>query len=223
MKENKNTMSQRQGSAKKREYSEGATVGEVSRFERPGMPSRQRITLRAVANYSVAVATPIVSHAIGCNTPNQPFRTVSTTDTPGYLSWLQDAYEHCFTRASRIRIELINTTVGDSIFTVLSRDSDTTVSTNISDLAETRRAQSKVLGYFSAGTNMVRFTDEFRPYQALGVAWNSPDNKVGVGDPALPYYWIVSVKTSGGGTGNVAYRVIVDYDLEFADLKAPAP
>jgi hypothetical protein len=209
--------------AKKRDYNTQAVVANVTPNGRFGMPSRMRIWLRAAASYTAITGASTVSHAIGCNTPNAPFRTVATTNIPGYLTWLQDAYEHAFTIKSRIKIELINTTVADSVFSVLSRDSDTVVSTNIDELAETYKAQSKVMGYFSAGTNSVWYYDEFVPMEALGIAWNSPDNLVTTGDPANPYFWVITIKSSGGGIGNVTYRVTVEYCLEFAQLKAPAP
>lgn len=188
-----------------------------------GMPPRLRMTVRASNNYTISLATTIVSHAFGCNTPFQPYRTFTTTIQPTYLDWMFGAYTQVSVIQSRIKAEVVNTTVGDSIYTVLSRDSDVVVSTDINELADIRGAKSATLGYYSAGSNRVVHHSDYITKRDKGVPYNHDNNICTTGDPSDPMFWVLSVKSAGGGSGNVVYRVIIEYDLEFAQLQAPTP
>jgi len=189
-----------------------------------GLSEMLQCTLRASTVYNIALTTANKQVAIGCNTPYQPFRTETTTEKPGYMTYLNTAYENVYVREARIIAEVVNSTVADSITTVLSYDSETTVSTDIKELSEQRYAKTQTLGYFSAGSNRTVHRGTFTPQGFLGINPNNAANTCyGAADPADPYYWILSVKTVGGGEGNVAFRITVEYDLEFSQLKSPQP
>lgn len=221
--QNRNYVDKSRAKHKQQKGDEGAITSNLVVLPGVGLPARMRLRVRAVSSHAYPISTSIVSHAIGCNTPLLPFKTATTTNVPAYIDWLHNAYEDIYTVRAHIRVELLNVTVADSVFAVLSFDSDTTVATDISALAEQRGSRSNTLGYFSAGSNKTVMTSVFTPEVNLGIPYNSVDNKVNTTDPADPYYWIVSVKSAGGGSGNIAYRIIVDYDIEFDQLIAPTP
>jgi len=221
--QNRNYVNKSSAKRKSQKSDDWAITANLVTLPGVGLPPKLRMKVRAVSNHAYAIAGSTVSHAIGCNTPITPFRTVTTTNVPAYIDWLHDAYENIYTVRAHITVELLNVTVADSVFTVLSYDSDTTVSTDIASLGEQRGSKSRVLGYFSAGSNKAVLSSEFRPEINLGIPYNSVNNLCTTGDPADPYFWVISVKSAGGGTGNIAYRIIVDYDVEFDQLIAPTP
>jgi len=188
-----------------------------------GMPAVYRRTLRATSSYNQAVAGVIVSHAVGCNTPFQPFRSVTTSIVPQYLALLAGAYDRVYVERARIEVELVNSTMADAVFTVLSFDGNTTVSTDVNELSDYRYSQSKTLGYYSGGNTRVVFHSNFAPETHLGIPARSAENVCLGGDPSDPYYWVVTVKPAAAATGNVVYKITVVYDLVFSELKGPTP
>lgn len=196
----------------------------LGRIPGVGMSEKLQCTLRASTVYNLAHTSAIKQAAVGCNTPYAPFRTETTSELPGYITFLNTAYDNVFVREARIVVEIVNSTVADSITTVLSYDADSSVSTDIKELSEQRYSKTQTLGYFSAGSNRTVHRGTFTPQGFLGINPNNSSNTCyGATDPADPYFWVISAKSVGGGEGNVAYRVTVEYDLEFSQLKSPQP
>lgn len=190
---------------------------------RAGPADTCRMTVRMATRYNTDHTGAISSQAFGCNTPIAPCRTVTTGEVPSYLTWMRLAYDRGYVVTSRIRVQVINTTVADSLMVVLSHDGNTNVSTDIDVLAETRHARSGMVGYYSGGKNSIVFNDSYAPRKFQAMSWNSADNAFTTGDPANPYFWLVSVQSVAGGVGNIAYSVSIEYDIEFAELTAPPP
>lgn len=188
-----------------------------------GLPPVGRYTLKATSAYNLSTAGTRITHAVGCNTPFQPFRTVTTTVVPQYLTYLAQAWDRVYVRESRIKVEIVNTTVADSIFVVLSMDGNTSVATDINALADLRFSKSDTLGYFTGGNTKTVFTGVFKPQTHLGIPANSAENVCLGGDPSDPYFWAITEEPSAATVGNLAYRVSVEYDLVFSELKSPAP
>jgi len=191
---------------------------------RVGPTDTTRMTVRASCRFTEAVTSgSIFSYAIGCNTPITPFKTAQTGEVPSYLTWMKTAYDRGYTVRSRLRVEFINGTIADSLMCVQSYDGDTSVSTSIDTLAESRHAQSAVIGYYSGGKNAVTMYADYSPFKFQGFAYNSPDNAFTSADPPQPYYWIVSFRSLTGGVGNMTVMMTVEYDIEFAELTVPPP
>lgn len=188
-----------------------------------GMPSVYRRTLVATSTYNTAVAGVQVSQTVGCNTPFQPFRTVTTSIVPQYLATLSSIYDRTYVERARIEVELVNATLADAVFTVLSHDGNSTVSTDINELSDYRYSQSKTLGYYSGGNVKAIYRSEFTPERHLGIPAIAAENVCLGTDPSDPYFWCITVKPSAGATGNVAYKIRVVYDLVFSELKGPTP
>jgi len=186
-----------------------------------GMPRQLRTTLRFAYNGVVAVTGTNTGLAFGCNSPNQPNRSVGTTETPAYYTKLAALYDRVYTNSSRITIELVNVTTADAVQTVLSNDGNTTVPTNIYESMERTGAKASVLGHYQGGDTRVVFTHAWKPKPFIGVPPESPDNTVVAADPPNLYAWFIALQTLGGGTGNVAYQVVIEYDLTFHELTLP--
>jgi len=133
------------------------------------------------------------------------------------------AYDRVYVERAHITVELVNSTMADAVFTVLYCDGNTSVTTDINEAACTRFAQSHTLGYYTGGDTKVVFRSVFTPERNLGIPAKSAENVCLGGDPSDPYFWVISVKPSAGVTGNVAYKIRVEYDLVFSELKAPTP
>jgi len=139
------------------------------------------------------------------------------------MLYLALAWDRVYVQESRIKVEVVNTTVADSVFMVLSMDGNTSSATDINELADLRFSKSGVLGYYTGGNTRVVFTGVFKPQTHLGIAANSANNVCLGGDPADPYFWIITEEPASGTTGNLAYRISIEYDLVFSELKSPAP
>jgi len=185
------------------------------------MPRQLRTTLRFAYSGVVAVSGSTVGLAFGCNSPNQPNRSVATAELPAYYSKLAALYDRVYTNASRISVEMINVTTADAVQTVLSHDGTTGVPTDIHESMERTGAKSSVLGHYQGGDTRVLFTHAWKPKPFIGVPPDSPDNTVVAADPPNLYVWFIALKTLGSGTGNVAYQVVVEYDLTFHELTLP--
>ncbi len=188
----------------------------------PGMPLRLRTKLRFVKTYISAVTGLLQSTLFGCNTPVQPSRTVGTTDKPLYWTKLVSTYDKCYTVGSSIKVTFCNVTTADGVVVVLSTDNNSVSSTSLDELRERVDSKSGVLGYYTGGTTTWSATHHWEPKPYLGVAANSTNNISGsLTDPPDPYFWVLSLATTGGGTGNVAVTVEIEYDLVFFDLATP--
>lgn len=188
-----------------------------------GLADRTRMTVRAATRYNIAHTGAIDSHAIGCNTPLVPFKSVTTGEVPNYITWMMQAYDMGYTVRSRIKVEITNSTVADSVLVALSFDGNTTVTSAIDTLAESRHAKSGMLSHYQGGRTHITLSNEYSPYKFQGFPYNSAANAFTTTDPANPYYYILSVRSVAGGPGNVAVHVLVEYDIEFSELTSPAP
>jgi len=186
-----------------------------------GMPKQLRTKLRFCYNGVVAVTGTNAGLAYGCNSPNQPNRTVGTTETPGYYTKLAALYDRVYTNSSTISVQLVNVTVADGVQVVLSNDSNSTVPTNIYEAMERTGAESSILGHYQGGDTQALFKHRWTPKPFIGVLPDSPDNTVVAADPPNPYFWFTEFQSLGGGTGNVAYQVVIEYDLTFHELTLP--
>jgi len=189
-----------------------------------GLPPKFGTTLRASTAWNLNHAGTIQRFGVTCNDPYRPFATFTTAEIPAYLTYLSQAYDQVYVIRSRVHVELINSTVADSIAMTLGFDSDTAGTPAYNDIAESRDAQSRMVGYYTVGNNMTTFNSEYTSREYQGIPADSPDNicKAGVAPPN-PYYWIAGLQSVAGGTGNVGARVIVEYDVVFAELKLPSP
>jgi hypothetical protein len=158
-----------------------------------------------------------------CNNPYQPCLTATTGEVPSYLSFLTQAYENLYVVQSRMHVELINSTVADSLSIALGFDGNTAGATTINTLAETRGAVSETIGYYSAGNNKAVLRSQFTPERYLSIPPNSVNNICVGGAPPDQYYWILGMQSIAGGTGNLGARVVVEYDVVFTQLVAPPP
>lgn len=189
-----------------------------------GLPDRLRLTVRAVERHNVALTDAISSIAIGCNTVAAPFITVSTGEVCQYYEWIKAAYDRAYVIRSRIHVQIINTTVSDSVLACLSFDGNTTISTNMNSLCELPHSQDKLIGYFAAGTNSATFTASYNPLKFQGFPYNSPENASdGLAEPTNPYYYILSLQSVAAGTGNMSVKVTVEYDVELTERISPPP
>jgi len=189
-----------------------------------GMPPTFSLPLGITTSYSVNVPGVIASQIFSCNRYVQPSGTVNTSATCSYASYLGLAYERGYVRQSWISVEVVNATMADALSVVLSFDSNSSVSTDIDQLAEGRYSQSCTLGYYSGGNTVATFNSHFTPEKHLGIPCTSSENAVVAGaGPVEEYFWCVSVKPTAAATGNVSYRVKVVYDVIFTELKAPSP
>lgn len=189
-----------------------------------GLPDRLRMTFRAVERHNLALTDAISSIAIGCNTVAAPFKTVSGGEVCQYYEWIKAAYDRAYVIRSRIHVQIINTTVADSVLACLSYDGDTTVSTNMNSLCELPHSKDKLIGYFAAGTNSATFTNSYSPMKFQGFAYNSPENASdGLSEPSNPYYYILSLQSVAAGTGNMSVKVTVEYDVELTERISPPP
>ncbi len=186
------------------------------------MPRHYQTTLKFSAyDLRTLVAATTNAMAFGCNTPNQPSRTFTTTETPGYWTRLFALYQHAYTVKSTIRVEVVNATVADAILCVLANDNNTTSPSDLNELIERTGSAKQTLGYFSGGDARAVFTHTWTPKPFLGVPADSPDNIVDTGDPPNPFFWLVGLRSLGGGTGNVAVSVTILYELVFSELLLP--
>jgi len=186
-----------------------------------GMPRQFRTRLRFAFNGTVAVSGTNTGIAWGCNTPNQPNRTVSTTETPGYYTKLAALYSRVYTVSSSIKLSVVNVTTADGVQFVLSNDSDSSVPTNIYESMERTGAHSGMLGHYQGGRAMEHASHQWSPKPFIGVSPDSPDNTVVAADPPNPYFWFMELQSLGGGTGNVVYQVVIEYDVVFHELVLP--
>lgn len=188
------------------------------------MPPHFEVTLRASTAWNLNHAGSLQTAGVTCNDPYHPFVNYTTAEIPAYLTYLSQAYDQLYVVRSRIRVELVNSTVADSIATCLALDSNSAGLPTYDEQAESRDAQSRMIGYYSAGSNMAVFHGSYTPMRYQSIAANSPDNMCKAGAaPPNPYYWITSIRSVAGGTGNVAARIMVEYDVAFAELKQPSP
>lgn len=189
-----------------------------------GLPPRLGTTLRASTAWNLNHAGTFQPFGVTCNDPYRPFATYTTAEIPAYLTYLSLAYDQVYVIRSRVHVELINSTVADSIATAIGFDGNTGGTPSYDNVAESREAQSRLVGYYTGGSNMVVFNSSYSPEKFQGVAPNSVDNicKAGAAPPN-PYYWIAGIQSVAGGTGNVGARIIVEYDVVFAELKLPSP
>lgn len=185
------------------------------------MPRQFRTKLRFAYNGTVSVSGTNTGIAWGCNTPNQPNRSVGTTETPGYYTKLAALYDRVYTVGSHINVAIVNVTTADGVQVVLANDSNATVPTSIYEAMERTGAQSGMLGHYQGGDAVVRFQHQWHPKPFIGVPPDSPDNTVVAADPPNPYMWFVELQTLGGGTGNVVYQVVIEYDVVFHELTLP--
>jgi len=189
-----------------------------------GLTPKLGVTLRAATVWNINHAGSLQTYGVSCNNPYQPFVSATTTEVPSYLAYLSLAYERVYTVASRVTVELINSTVSDSIATALAMDGNTSGATSINTLSETRDAQCRTIGYFSAGSNRAVLRSSFTPRQFLAVPASSPDNTCLAGAaPPDQYFWIAGLQSVAGGTGNVSARIVVEYDVVFSELISPPP
>ncbi len=197
----------------------------ITRVDRGvGMPKELRIRLRAVTATNLNHAGSIQTSGYGCNLPYNPFQTFSTTDQPSYVLWLQQAYQNYYTVKSHIRVELINSTVADSIMVALGKDGNLTGTHTLNEISEQHGAVSGAVGYYSGGSNRLVLESSFYPRADIGIP---PDGASNVGvtgsDPSDKYYWILGLIALAGGTGNVALKVSLEYDVVFSQLESPCP
>lgn len=182
------------------------------------------ITLVVSSQYNATHAGVLQTFGFACNYPAGPFQTFTTSEKPSYIDWLTLAYEAVYTRASRITVTAINSTIPDSIQFVLAKDGNTLGSHTINSLGEMRDSTSALAGYFTGGSNQVVLQSHFTPRGDMGIIPSSPDNISTLGAaPPNPYFWILGQQAIGAGVGNVALRVEIRYDLEFVQLISPAP
>jgi len=186
-----------------------------------GMPLQFQTKLRYVYGGTLAISGTIAAVAFGCNTPNQPSRTVATTETPGYYAKLAALYDLSYTVGSVITIQAVNVTVADGVQIVLTNDSNSTFSTNMNELSERPGAVKGMLGHYSGGRVMFNAQHQWQPKPYIGVPADSPDNIVASADPPNPYFWALAGLSLGGGTGNLMYEVTVEYDVVFHELTSP--
>lgn len=189
----------------------------------PGLPKIMSVTLRAASTWNLAYDGTFRTMGFGCNTPFSPFQTYTTAEVPSYIGYLTLAYEQCYVRASRIRVETINSTVADSISIALGKDGNLSGSHTLNSIGEQNGGRTSVIGYFSGGSNRGILVSDFRPGKDMGIPVNSPDNICTGGNPPNPYFWILGLQSVAGGTGNVGFKVIVEYDLDFVQLVSPPP
>ena len=203
---------------------EESSSSEVVVHRGVGLPPKFGVTLRGTTAWNLNHAGSFQPFGVTCNDPYRAFATYTTSEIPSYLTFLSLAYDQLYVVRSRVRIELVNSTVADSIATVLGFDGNTAGTPTYDNVAESRDAKSRLVGYYSAGNNMSVFNSSYTPVKYQGIAPNSPDNicKAGAAPPN-PYYWIGGIQAVAGGTGNVAARVIVEYDVVFTELKMPPP
>jgi hypothetical protein len=149
--------------------------------------------------------------------------TATTGEVPSYLGYLTQAYENLYVVRSRIHVELINSTVADSISVALGFDGNTAGATTINTLSETRDGVGKTIGYYSAGNNKAVLSSVFTPERFMSIPPNSVNNICVGGAPPDQYYWILGMQSIAGGTGNLGARVVVEYDVVFTQLVAPPP
>lgn len=189
-----------------------------------GPPHKMPITLKVSSQYNANHAGTLQTFGFVCNYPASPFSSFTTSEAPSYLAWMSIAYEQCYTRAARITINVINSTVADTLQLVLAKDGNTTGAHTINSLGEMRDSVSKLTGYYTGGSNQVALTSHFSPGGDMGIQASSPDNiSVSGAAPPNPYNWVLGLQSVAGGTGNVAIRVMIEFDLEFIQLVSPAP
>lgn len=186
-----------------------------------GMPLQFRTKLRYVYGGTLAVSGAIAAIAFGCNTPNQPSRSVATTETPGYYTKLAALYDLVYTVGSVITVRAVNVTIADGVQIVLTNDGNSTFSTNVNELSERPGAVKSMLGHYSGGSVVFNASHHWRPKPFIGVPADSPDNIVAAADPPNPYYWALAAISLGAGTGNLMYEVTVEYDVVFHELTSP--
>jgi hypothetical protein len=182
------------------------------------------VTLCVSSQYNATHAGTLQTFGFATNYPAGPFQSFTTSEKPSYIDWLTLAYEAVYTRASRITVTAINSTVPDSIQFVLAKDGNTLGSHTINSLGEMRDSRSALAGYYTGGSNQVVLRSQFTPRGDMGIIPSSPDNICTLGAaPPNPYFWILGQQAVGAGTGNVALKIEIQYDLEFVQLISPAP
>lgn len=187
-----------------------------------GMPRQFRTKLRYVTRNTFTVSATPAPIFYGCNTPNQPSRTFSTTSRPLYWTELEAMYERCYTLSSVITVSVVNTTVPDGVMIVLSNDSNMLPDPEPNDLAERTGAKKGLMGHFSGGRVTFNASHHFTPTQYLGMSANAIDNTVTLGvDPIDPYFWSLTALSFGGGEGNLNFEIAIEYDVVFHELKSP--
>jgi hypothetical protein len=202
---------------------EAANRGEVARLPGWGLPPHLGCKLKMSTTWNINHAGTFQTFGFSCNNPYQPCQTATTDEVPSYIGFLTQAYENLYVVRSKIRVELINSTVADSISVALGYDGNTAGATTINTLSETRDARGTTVGYYSAGNNKAVLSSQFTPERFLSIPPNSVNN-ICVGDaPPDQYYWVLGLQSIAGGTGNVGARVVVEYDVVFTQLVAPPP
>lgn len=208
---------------KRTKGSKQVATSKLKLVDNPGMPDTFHIVLRASSSWNLNHAGTLNTMGFGCNTPFSPYYTYTLAEAPSYLTWLTNTYDTCYTKRSRIHVELVNSNVNDSLTVALGYESDLTGTPTINEIAESHGAKSSVVGHYSGGANRTKLMSHFTPMELMRVPYNSPLNLCASGSPPNPYYWILGVKSIAGGSGNIGIKVIVEYDLEFAQLAKPAP
>jgi len=187
-----------------------------------GMPRQFRTKVRMVTTGVASITGTATILGYGCNTPGQPCRSTTTTEVPAYFTKLAGLYDRVYTLSSRITVQTVNTTVADSVQVVLSNDGNIIVPGSMLELMERTGARSSVLGYYTGGSTAWSASSGWTPRPFIGVSPDSPDNtSVGSADPPNPYFWVLAMQSLGGGTGNLAYKAIIEYDLVFHELTNP--
>lgn len=187
-----------------------------------GFPQRLATTLRYTYTAVVSVTgTPSVTFW-GFNSPNQPGRTLDTAAEPLYYSQLAVIYDNCYTTRSRAKASVQNLTVADGILVILSHDNDGTTSSSSTALREKPFAHTGHLGHYQGGSTSYAGSIAFEPQRFLGFGPSDVRNTaVQSQDPDDIYTFVVSVRSLGGGTGNIAVTVDVEYDVVLSQIRDP--
>lgn len=187
-----------------------------------GFPQRLGTTLRYTYTAVVSVTGTPSSTFWGFNTPNQPGRTLDTSAEPLYYSQLADIYANCYTTRARAKASVQNLTVADGILVILSHDDNDTTTSTSTALREKPFAQTGHLGHYQGGSTSYAGAITFAPQRYLGFGPSDVRNTVFEKlDPDDTYSFVVSVRSLGGGTGNIAVTVDIDYDVVFAQIRDP--
>jgi hypothetical protein len=188
------------------------------------MPKDFGITVRAVSAWNLNHAGSLQTPGFGCNTPYNPFLTFTTSEQPAYVTWLQQCYANYYTVKSHIKVELINSTVADTVMVALGKDGNISGTHTYNEVAEQYGAVSGAVGHYTGGSNRLILQSSFKPMVDLGVPASNSKNVGDTGsDPSDPYNWILAIQAIAGGTGNIAAKVTVEYDLVFSQLESPSP
>lgn len=196
---------------------------QIVRLPRWGLPPQLGVTLKVSSLYNVSSAGSLIAHAISCNNPFQPFVTTTTSEVPAYLTYLSLAYQQLYVERANVRIEVVNSTVPDSVSTVLAIDGTPGGGHTMNTLAESLDSQARVIGYYTAGNNRAVLQHQFTPQRYLSIPPNSADNMCTGGPPIDEYFWILGMQPISAGSGNIGVRIVVEYDVVLTEFVTPSP